>query len=245
MTSMDLCFVPEYKMDFQALTDVYNFEIRYEYLRLDINLRRGSYAPMMGRARQQQEAIGFTEFYFREMNNIVDKILCRPRLAAMLRTWAPVADVKGAKVIQKFLKERVVGHWFWSERNVVDVVAIMLFRRLGVSQQLVSRLIICEKWMSGEFRKGDDAETRLKKYCSVDKILPGLIGPDVRVAYQIQDNEEYSRIACQILRSLPLIQFRADAWDEGSLTLERLACFLNEDEDDVRPVAEYIGLVLV
>ncbi len=240
---MDLCFVLEYKMDFQALTDVYNFEIRYEYLRLDINLRRGSYAPMMGRARQQQEAIGFTEFYFREINNIIDKILCRPRLAAMLQAWAPVVDVEGAKVIQKFLKERVVGHWFWSERNVVDVVAIMLFCRLGVSQQLVSKLIICEKWMIDEFRNSDHSEIRLKKYDAVGKVLPEF-SKDVRVSYEIQDNEEYHRIACQIQRSLPLIQFRMDAWGEESLTLERLAYFLNEHEDDVRPVAEYMGLVL-
>jgi hypothetical protein len=237
-------------MDFQALSDVFKFEVQQEQLRFFIHMRRqydpADAAPGAGPALQRQNAMSYCEF--REMKQMVDAVLRKPRTAEMLRAWAPSACVGTARGVRQFLADNVAWRWWWGEtlsEKQSEVVAIMLFRELGVAHEFVRRLIMCEKWMIAYFRMESG-------YRPLDGLLydqtAAIMRPefleDGRIADDMEDHEDYHTLACRIRCTLPLIKCHAAAWNHSPLTMRQLAYCLHEDDEQVERVADYMGLVL-
>ncbi len=237
-------------MNFQALSDVFKFEVQQEQLRFFIHMRRqydpADAAPEAGPALQRQNAMSYCEF--REMKHMVDAVLRKPRTAEMLRAWAPSACVSTARGIRKFLADNVAWRWWWGEalsEKQAEVVAIMLFRELGVAHKFVRRLIMCEKWMIAYFRteSGHRPLDSLLHYQTYEIMNRDFLA-DGCVADDMADHEDYHTLAGRINCILPLIKCHAAAWNYSPLTMRQLAYCLHEDDDKVERVADYMGLVL-
>ena len=240
-------------MDFQALTDIFQFEIKMEQSQLDIRMRMprpfepvNLPLPLGGPALQRQNAISYCEFC--EMKHMVDAILRKPRTAALLRSMMTGATVEGAHGVRKFLTENVAWRWWWGEKlseAQADVVAIMLFRQIGLAHDFIRRLIMCEKYMVAYFRGTSELDTPLYyllTYGSADQMLPAFI-EDARVASAMKGREVDHHLACRIQKTLPLIICRMRIWNRAEeLTAERLANFLYEEPADVERVCSWLGL---
>ncbi len=238
------------KMDFQALTDVFQFEIKMEQSQLNIRMRLpvAMPLPLGGPALQRQNAISYCEF--REMKHMVDAVLRKPRTAALLRSVMAGPTVESACVVRKFLMENVAWRWWWGEKlseAQADVVAIMLFRQMGVADSFVRRLIMCEKWMIAYFRGTSELDTPLYyllTYGAADIMLPAFL-EDAHLASEMHDKEADHHLACRIHTTLPLIKCRMRTWNNGEeLTVEYLANFLIESSENVERVCYWMALEL-
>jgi hypothetical protein len=235
-------------MDFQALSDVFKFEVQQEQLSFFIHMRRdydpADRAPGAGPALQRQNAISYCDF--REMKYMVDAVLRKPRTAALLHAIMAGPTVESACGVRKFLMENVAWRWWWGEKlseAQADVVAIMLFRQMGVENQFVRRLIMCEKYMIGYFRGDSELDlplNRLLNYGSADEMVPAFL-EDAQVASEMQDKETDHQLACRIQSTLPLMMCRMRIWGD-ELTTERLTYFLNEELADVERICDLLGL---
>jgi hypothetical protein len=238
-------------MDFQALTDVFQFEIKMEQSELNIRMRLPfdpQNLPHPGPALQRQNAISYCEF--REMKHMVDAVLRKPRTAALLRAVMTGPTVESAQGVRKFLMENVAWRWWWGEKlseAQADVVAIILFRQMGVAGSFIRRLIMCEKWMIAYFRGTSELDTPLYfllTYGAADEMMPAFL-EDAFVASEMHDREADHHLACRIQRGLPLIKCRMRTWNNGEeLTVERLAHFLIEDSENVERVCDWLALEL-
>jgi hypothetical protein len=236
-------------MDFQALTDIFQFEIKMEQSQLDIRMRLPfdpAAVPVGGPALQRQNAMSYCEF--REMKHMVDAVLRKPRTAALLHAMMKGPTVESARGIRKFLTENVAWRWWWGEKlseAQADVVAIMLFRQMGLPHDFIRQLIMCEKWMIAYFRGTSELDTPLYyllTYGSADQMLPPFL-EDARLASEMHDKEADHHLACRIQKALPLIQCRMRTWHRGEeLTTQRVAYFLNEELADVERVCDWLGL---
>ncbi len=239
------------KMDFQALTDIFQFEIKMEQSQLDIRMRlpfdpTAVPPPLVGPALQRQNAISYCEF--REMKQMVDAVLRKPRTAALLRACVAGLTVESAQGVRKFLTENIAWRWWWGEKlseAQADVVAIMLFRQMGLPGSFIRQLIMCEKWMIAYFRGTSEMDMPLYyllTYGAADQMLPAFL-EDARLASEMHDKEVDHQLACRIQKTLPLIQCRMRTWHGGEqLTIERIAYFLNEDEPGVERVCDWLAL---
>lgn len=236
-------------MDFQALTDIFQFEIKMEQSQLDIRMRMPipfdpAAMPPPVPLLQRQNAISYCEF--REMKHMVDAVLRKPRTAALLRSIMAGPTVESAQGVRKFLTENVVWRWWWGEKlseAQAEVVAIMLFHQMGLAHDFVRQLIMCEKYMIAYFRGSSENDMPLHyllTYGAADEMMPAFL-EDARIASEMNGREADYRLACKIFKTLPLMKCRMRMWSR-ELTTERLAYFFNEEEADVERICGWLAL---